>query len=66
MITYDPFWNTLKKVGESWYTLESKHGISPATLHRLKHNMAVSTTTIASLCKLLNCSVTEIIEYKPE
>ena len=66
MISYDRFWNTLKNAGENWYTLVNKHGINPATLHRLKHNMAVSTKTIALLCKILKCSVADIMEYKPE
>ena len=34
MINYKPFWNTLEKSSENWYTLTTKHNINPATLHR--------------------------------
>lgn len=36
MITYAPFWKTIKEKGESTYTLIEKHGISSATIDRLR------------------------------
>ncbi len=65
MISYDPFWKTLEQSKENWYTLVNKHGINPATLHRLKHNMPISTVTIDTICGILNCSVEEMLEVKP-
>ena len=38
MIDYSPFWNTLEKSSENWYTLTNKYHMSHSTLHRLKHN----------------------------
>lgn len=64
MISYKPFWETLKKSKESTYTLINKHNISSATIDRLRHNKGISTTKIDDLCKILNCSVEDIIEYK--
>lgn len=66
MINYDPFWKTLSESKESWYTLIHKHEISSSTLHRLKHNMYVTTATIETLCRILHCSVGDIMEYTPE
>ncbi len=66
MIDYTPFWNTLEKSNENWYTLTQKHSINPATLHRLKHNKPISTVTINMFCKILNCQPNDIIRYVPD
>lgn len=65
MIDYSPFWETLEKSNESWYTLTNKHRLSSSTLHRLKHNKDVSTKTLNDLCRILNCQVKDIIQYIP-
>lgn len=65
MIDYSPFWNTLEKSNENWYTLTSKHHLSHSTLHRLKHNKDVSTKTLNDLCRILNCNIQDIITYIP-
>lgn len=46
MIDYSPFWNTLERSNENWYTLTNKHHLSHSTLHRLKHNKDISMKTI--------------------
>ncbi len=66
MITYDPFWKTLKEKGESTYTLIEKHGISSATIDRLRNGKGISTAKINDLCKILNCTVSDILEYTPD
>ena len=55
MIDYAPFWNTLDKSSENWYTLTNNHHISSSTLYRLKHNRDISTKTINDLCRILDC-----------
>ncbi len=65
MITYEPFWKTLEKSEDNWYTLVHRHNINPGTLHRLKHNMPVSTVTIDLLCSILNCNTEDILKYIP-
>lgn len=65
MIDYSPFWHTLKKSNENWYTLTSKHHLSHSTLHRLKHNKDVSTKTLNDLCRILNCNIADIVQYIP-
>ena len=66
MITYTPFWKTLKEKGESTYTLIEKYGISSATIDRLRNGKGISTAKINDLCKILNCAVSDIIEYEPD
>lgn len=62
MITYDPLWRTMEEKRVSQYRLKVE-GISSSTLTRLKHNEPVTTETLDRLCKILQCSVNEIIEY---
>lgn len=66
MITYTPFWKTLKEKGESTYTLIEKYGISSATIDRLRNGKGISTAKINDLCKILNCTVSDIIDYEPD
>lgn len=63
MIDYSPFWYTLEKSEENWYTLTNKHRMSHSTLHRLKHNKDVSTKTLNDLCRILNCRIEDIVQY---
>lgn len=65
MISYAPFWRTLEKSKENWYTLTNKHNISNSTLHRLKHNKDISTKTLNDLCRIIDCRIEDIVEYIP-
>lgn len=60
------FWETLKKKGESTYTLINKHGISSATIDRIRKGNGISTMKIDDLCKILHCRVEDIIEFVEE
>ena len=63
MITYDRLWKCLEKKNISQYKL-IKTGIGHSTLTRLKRNENVNTDTIDKLCKILDCRVEEIMEYR--
>ena len=63
MISYAPFWNTLKKSGESTYTLITKYNISSSTIDRIRKGGGISTAKIDDFCKIFNCRVQDIIEY---
>ncbi len=63
MISYAPFWKTLRARGESTYTLIVKHNISSATIDRMKKGGGITTAKINDLCKILHCRVEDIIEY---
>lgn len=64
MITYEPFYETLKKKGISTYKLINTFGVSRSLIDRLKHNKPISTQTIDDLCTFLDCSVEEILKYE--
>lgn len=66
MIIYDPLWDTLKKKGLSTYTLRVKFQISGSTVQRLRRNMSVSTNTLDDLCRLLDCTLSEVAEHVPD
>lgn len=63
MISYAPFWKTLKARGETTYTLINKHGISSATVDRIKKGGGITTAKLNDLCGILHCRVEEVIEY---
>ena len=65
MISYKPFWETLRSSRESTYTLIKHHRFSSSTVDKLRKNKPVTTTTINDLCRVLNCSVAQIMEYIP-
>ena len=65
MIVYEPFWKTLKASGESTYTLITKHRLSSSTIDKLRKNKPLNTTTVNDLCRILNCSVEQIMRYEP-
>ena len=66
MISYEPFYKTLKEKGMTTYKLINMYGISRSLLDRLKHNKPLSTVTIDDLCKILSCKIEEIAVYIPE
>lgn len=66
MISYEPFYETLKRKGFSTYKLINNFGVSRSLLDRLRHNKPISTQTINDLCTYLDCRVEEILIYIPD
>ena len=65
MIVYERFWITLKRSGQSTYTLINKFHISSSTLDKLRKNKPLTTTTLNDLCRILHCRIQDIMEYIP-
>lgn len=66
MISYRPFWETLKRKGVSTYVLITQHGMSSNRFTRMRKNLPLSTTSIDDFCRILDCRVEDIMEYVPE
>lgn len=66
MISYTPFYQTLLNRGITEYALIFRYGISANTLHRMKHGAAITTTTVNTLCDILDCRVEDILLYQRE
>lgn len=63
MISYAPFYQTLLDKDVTEYQLIYKHGFSANILHRMKHGMNITLKTLDALCFILDCSVSDVIEY---
>ena len=66
MIVYDRLWVTMKQKGISQYKLIHEYGFSNGQLDRLRKNENVNVYTLNVLCKILDCKVEDIMEYKPD
>ena len=65
MISYEPFWNTISERKISTYSLINHHGILPDTIQRLRKGKSLTTTTLNTLCEVIECRLEEIVEYIP-
>lgn len=66
MIVFDRLWETMKKKGISQYRLIKEYHISTGQLDRLRKNANVSSYTLNQLCKILDCPIEDIAEYRKE
>ena len=64
MISYAPFYETLKRKGITTYKLIQQFGVSRSLIDRLKHDKPLSTVTIDDLCTILDCNVEDIVKYE--
>ena len=64
MIVFDRLWTTMKEKGVSQYKLIKEYKISTGQLDRLRKNENVNTYTLDQLCRILNCSLNDIAEYR--
>lgn len=66
MISYEPLWRTMERRNATTYTLQFKGNISSSTIRRMKAGDSVSTHTLDTICRVLDCTVADIIEYIPD
>ncbi len=64
MIVFDRLWSTMKERGVSQYKLIKEYKISTGQLDRLRKNENVNTYTLDQLCRILNCRLEDIAEYR--
>ena len=63
-ITYDKLWVTMKQKGMTQYRLIREYHFSTGQLDRLRKNENLSTHTLDELCRILDCRLEDIAEYK--
>ena len=66
MIVYDKLWETMKFKGISQYKLIKEYGFSAGQLDRLRKGENINIYTLDTLCRILDCAVEDIIEYKKD
>lgn len=64
MISYAPFWKTMEEKGITQYKLIYHYQISANTLQRIKRSQSINTNTLNLLCLILDCKVSDIIEFE--
>lgn len=63
MISYEPLWKTMRERGITTYSLIYKHNFSPYTITNLKRNKSITMNTLEKLCKILNCTADNVVEF---
>ena len=64
MIVYDRLWQTMKRKGMTQYKLMKEHGFSSGQLDRIRKGENINMYTLDTLCRILDCRVEDVIEYK--
>jgi len=62
MISYKPLFKTMEQKNITSYALFKK-GFARSTYYSIQQGNSISTNTLNQLCKLLKCSVSDVIEY---
>jgi putative transcriptional regulator len=62
-IVYSRLLSLMKERGLSTYRIRKEHIISEGTLQSIREGRAITTDSVASLCKALGCQPGDILEY---
>jgi len=62
MISYEPLFRTMREKGITGYRL-GKMGFPMSNYYAMKRGENISTHTLNQLCKLLQCGVSDILEF---
>ena len=66
MISYNRLSETMEKRKISQYRLIKEFGLSSGQMSRLKKNTYVSTHTLETLCRILDCRIEDVMEVSFE
>ena len=55
----------MKEKGKTKYQLIYHYGVSSNTLRRLGHGEPINSNTLNELCLILECSVSDVMEFIP-
>lgn len=66
MITFEPFWNYIRKHNITTYQLIEEYDLNPVEIHRLKQNHNYTIASIDRFCRLFSCQPCDLIAYKDE
>ena len=63
MIVYDKFRETMKRCGESTYTLINHYNISSGTIDRIRKGQGITMAKLDDFCQIFHCRVEDLITY---
>lgn len=58
--------DALKEKGYSSYTLRKEKLLSESTIQKLRGGEAVAWDNLDTLCRLLDCDISELLEYQKD
>ena len=58
--------DALKEKGYTTYTLRKEKLLSESTIQKLREGEGVAWDNLDTLCRLLNCDISELLEYQKE
>lgn len=66
MILYKDVFAKLREAGWTIYKLQREKILPNSVITRIQRGGTVTTATIDTICRLLDCQPGDIIEYKPD
>ncbi len=63
IISYEPFWKTLKRKNISQYRLIKDYGFSTGTLDALRKNKSITLNTLHDICEMLDCEIADVVKF---
>ena len=63
MVDYSLLWRTMEQKQITTYTLITKYGINTRTIFNLKHNKGITVYTLEKLCKVLQCTPNDVLQF---
>ena len=63
MIVYDKFWETMKRCGESTYTLINHYNISSGTIDRIRKGQGITTPSWTTSARFSTAGSRTLITY---
>jgi len=63
MVNYSPLWDTMRKRKITQYMMLQDKVLDNHTLDRLKKNMNITLITLERICKYLNCTPNDVIQF---
>lgn len=64
-ISYRPMREYMKNHDISYYRLGNE-GIDAQTQQRIRHDLPITTKTLETLCRIMQCQPGDLLEYIPE
>ena len=58
--------DALKEKGYTTYTLRKEKLLSESTIQKLREGEGVAWDNLETLCRLLDCDISELLEYQKE
>lgn len=66
IVSYKKLWHLLIEKDMKKQDLQKLARVSPATIAKLSKGENLNTDTLAKICKVLNCDISDIMEMLPD